>query len=563
MKLFNIQQTTFDNFDDTIKSYLSKALGSNGNQFSKTNIFSIIFDGIKGVMQNAMFYIEDALTEQNIKTAFRKQSVYSLAKTSGYDPYYGAAAVGTIFASYTVNNGLVSGASKIYINDGTVIRNSITGVNYVISIPTGHYVVDLANPITKHQFKIVQGSWNTAQFSATGEALEAFHITAGAMYDRDYLTVTVDGKQYTQAACLYDMKPGGNEYVVSTGYDNTFDIIFGNDNFGTQLKNGQTVIVKYITHLGESGNIYKNAEPLFKFASTCYDSFGNDVNPNDYIKLSMDSQISGGTNSDTIENVKMMVGYNSRSLVIASPENFKLFLSRFSFIGHNNIWTNPNSLNVIISCLANYKHQLNNYSDYLNIKDSDILLSEEQKSMIIDTFANSNKTFAGINIKFMDPKIYKYAAICYIKIDSPYNKESVKESVKEILSNMFVNMDDNVLFIPKSDVIKTVLDNNSSIVSFDISFISESNETAYRNGYYYKYELRHINNSEEYMPVKYMYDSSKALGLDDYGNIVVDTEMDVPLLHGGFKYYPDKSKQYSIGETEDILMEDAIQFFFI
>ena len=63
-----------------------------------------IFDGIKGVMQNIMFYIEDALTEQNIYTATRKKSIYSLAKISGFEANYGNAAGGVLIAKLKVSS---------------------------------------------------------------------------------------------------------------------------------------------------------------------------------------------------------------------------------------------------------------------------------------------------------------------------------------------------------------------------------------------------------------------------------------------------------------------------
>ena len=69
MKLFNLMQTAYQNFDTTVNNYLSKVMNSLGMAGTHSQIFKLIFDGIKGVMQNAMFYIEDALTEQNIFTA--------------------------------------------------------------------------------------------------------------------------------------------------------------------------------------------------------------------------------------------------------------------------------------------------------------------------------------------------------------------------------------------------------------------------------------------------------------------------------------------------------------
>ena len=115
MKLFKVIDTSFEYFDNTIKTFLSKYLGSIGASYTNTQIFGLIFNGIKSVMQNVMFYIEDAFTEQNILTATRKTSVYGLAKLSGYEPYYGSAATGTLIAKTNISN-----ASALGINRTTI-----------------------------------------------------------------------------------------------------------------------------------------------------------------------------------------------------------------------------------------------------------------------------------------------------------------------------------------------------------------------------------------------------------------------------------------------------------
>ena len=74
MNLFKKIETMFNNYDMTIRSYLSKTFANLGLQYTHSQIFGVIFDGVKGVMQNALFYIEDALNEQNIFKATRKQS---------------------------------------------------------------------------------------------------------------------------------------------------------------------------------------------------------------------------------------------------------------------------------------------------------------------------------------------------------------------------------------------------------------------------------------------------------------------------------------------------------
>ena len=120
MRLFNIMATAFDNFDRSIQTFLSKTFNNLGLNYSHSQIFGVIFDGMKGIMQNIMFYIEDAFTEQNIYTATRKKSIYSLAKISGYEPYYGSAATGVVLGNLIINNGVT--ASKLVISNNNFIR---------------------------------------------------------------------------------------------------------------------------------------------------------------------------------------------------------------------------------------------------------------------------------------------------------------------------------------------------------------------------------------------------------------------------------------------------------
>ena len=171
MKLFNTIDTSFDNFDNTVKRYLTKALNSLGIEYSNTQIFGIIFNGMKGIMQNIMFYIEDAFTEQNVFKAIRKQSVYSLAKISGYEAYYGSTASGVLLGKLQLNNGLSSMTTKVFIPNYTKVINSNSGLIYTIILPTDYYIFDVSKPLITHQFKIVQGVLTNHKYTALGTSL--------------------------------------------------------------------------------------------------------------------------------------------------------------------------------------------------------------------------------------------------------------------------------------------------------------------------------------------------------------------------------------------------------
>lgn len=555
-------QTKFDNFDASVRTYLSKIFNQLGESYSQSKIFGIIFDGVKGIMQNILFYIEDALTEQNIFKATRKQSVYSLAKISGYEASYGSAATGILLGKMKRNNEFSNSLSKIYIKNGTQILNRATGITYSLYIPTEFYVFDVFKPLMTHEFKIIQGIMQNANYVATGRPLETIHIYSTDLFDKNYITVTVDGEKWTQVGNIYDMSEDSKEYMISIGFDNTFDVTFGNGVHGKQLREGQTIIIKYLLHSGTYGNIQPSESSDFVFAEMSYDSLGNGVNANDYMQLSVRTCISGGVNSDSIDFIRSTIGSNSRSNVIASEDNFNLFFKKFSFIGMSNCWSEPNSMTVTATCLSDAIKSIKNIDDYYNLDTSKLLLDDSQKIMIQETLENSKKAFAGITLNFKDPIIRKFAVMVYVKVDNDYNKELVSNKIKESFAKYFINLKQNQQFISKSDIIQTLMNDIENIVSIDFDFISDLNETAYYNGYYNKYELVFVNGRYTYVEKKIMYEKNSNIGLDIMGNISLDSKLEIPFLHGGFNYYPNKSDNDKNAKNTMIKI-DAVSVFFV
>ena len=560
MKLFKVIETSFENFDNTVRSYLTKALGAAGYQYSYSQIFGVIFEGVKSIMQNAMFYIEDALTEQNIQTAYRKSSIFSLAKISGYEPYYGSAATGILNCDVSITNQESIETNKVYIKNGSTVINNETGVQYIIKLPTDFIVIDLTKPLITTQFKIVQGQLKTGGYVSSGEALETLHIVTGGLYDRDYIEVFVDGEKYSPVECLYDMTPDSKEYVISSGYENELDIMFGNGIYGKQLNAGQSITVKYIIHAGVSGNIGLNDNVDFVFNKSVYDANGKVVKNVDFLNLYLASSITGGAESDSVENIRNMVGYNSRSLVLASENNFRYYLSRFSFIGQSNIWCDNNSLEINIACISNFKDNLHTADDFFNAyTNKKLLLDNRQKQMVIDSINNSNKTFAGVKVKFIDPIIYKYAFIFYIKLKEDYDKNSIKGFISDALANYFIYLPSNVSFIAKSDIIKYILEHVNYIESLDLTIVSDADEIAYKNGFYYKYEVTNVNGNQKYIKVKKIYDNTKSLGLDEYGNIQLDGKIEIPVVSNSVHYITERNNK----KVKSSTMLDAVQCIFI
>jgi hypothetical protein len=553
MRLFNILSTSFENFDETMKSFLNKVFGKEGQEYSKANIFSVVFEGIKGVMQNMMFYIEDAITEQNVFTATRKKSVYSLAKISGYDPWYGSAATGTVLISSKITNGTGTASSKILIPNYTTLQDKSSGTVYTLMLSNDYIMLDLNLPLTSYDVKFVEGSWRTATAVAEGNAMETLTIAPHGLFDKNYLDVYVNGEKWSATGCVYDMSEDSKEYVVTSNFDGNILLVFGDGVYGRKLSEGDNVSIMFINHNGSTGNMKITDTPDLEFKDNIVDSLGNSLDGNELLNITLSNNASGGTDSDSISFVRNMIGYNSRSLVLASEDNFKMFLNRFSFIGPFNIVTYEDSLNLTVVAFSNLLQNIESVSDYYTVEEKNLLLSDYQKSVIKKSLSNSNKTFGGVSIQFVDPIIRNYSMCCYIKVDNDYEKYVVKQSISKVIGNYFLNLGTNIQYIAKSDIIKEVTDNVSNISGFDFDFISEADEIARKNGYWYKKELHKTGDTAKYVDVRQIYDKTDMIGLDEVGNIRLNTKLEMPLLHKCTMYYDDDSQA----------IVDSIQYFFV
>ena len=291
------------------------------------------------------------------------------------------------------------------------------------------------------------------------------------------------------------MTEDDNEYVCTIVYDNTFDIMFWDGVNGKRLKKGDTIVLEYLKHNGVMGNILPEEDTDFSFVDKGFDAFGNSIDINTYMKIYVKSCISGGTNSDSIEFIRNMIGTNSRSLVLASEDNFKLFFKRFSFIGYVNCWSEQNSMYIIATCLRNLSSYLNNVDSYFTIDDNSLLLTSQEKTMILNTLENSKKSFAGITLKFQDPIIRKFAIICYVKVDNVYDQDYVKSEIKNQLATYFMKSITNTQFIAKAKLIELLTTSIKQIKAIEMNIYSDMAEQAYYNSYYYRYSFRLINGS--------------------------------------------------------------------
>ncbi len=539
MKIFNAIDLNYGQYARSVKNYLSKTFSDFGSKYSNSTVFGQIITVLESTVQNIMLYIEDAFTEQNKYTATRKKSIYGLAQLTGYNPSLGKSAGMQVRLTYTPTN--VNNLNIVIDNHTPIVCNQ-NGMTYQLILPQDAIVMSVDKDNSSKYIYAVEGDFETQSFASEGGKLYTQHINFTGDIDEDYIEVYVNNEKWDRAASLYDMVPDGKQWFYRTSIVNGIILSFGNDVYGRSLKAGDEVSVTYLKHAGEYGNINTSEETKFAFINPLKDISGEEVDGNAIFNISLASQdcVTSGTFSESMEQVKQMIGYNSRSLVLATPENYKSFINRFSFCGYNRTWSETGSLVVNSIIMKNYKSQLSDGLDYFNLTEQDLILTDKQKESIKSCITNSGRQLAGVTYNIFDPDIKKYALYLYIKLKSgSYDQDYVSERIRKCIGEFFSDLTQDD-YIPKSDIIQLIKNNIDEVDGVNCYFISEENEKALINKKYTETASTFnpsTNTYDKTVETVYIYDGEDpGLGLDAHGNIYLSNPEQYPVLMGGWSY---------------------------
>lgn len=557
MKLFSLLQMKYVQFENAIKTYLAETLSKHGVTYGNNTIFGQLMQVLTAASQNIMLYIEDALVEQNKYTAQRKKSIYGLAAQSGYSPSLGKAASVELSVTYIPSN--VS-ELNVLIKNHESLTCTQNGMKYHIILPQESITMSLEKDSSSRFLTAVQGNFEKQTFVSTGGKYYTIHVDYLGNLDDNYIQVKVNNELWEKKDSFYDMMSNAKQWIYKVSPVGGIDIIFGNGAHGMALVNEDYIEVSYLLHDGELGNIYPG-EVYFVFNDNLTDLNGSEIDGNtvfNVVPATTDS-VTSGTNSETVEQVQMMIGTNSRSLVLASPENYNSILSRFSFCGYNRTWSESGSLIVNSLIMKNYKALLNSKTTYFDLRPEDFKLSNEQKSSILNFINNSGMQLAGVKYNIFDPEICKYAMYIYVKLKkNDMDRERIIRKIKDSVSEFFSNIKSDI-FIPKSDITHLLKSEISEIDGVNVYFLSEKNERAIQEKHYtitdYKYNFGQ-NVYEKITKTVYLYDGENPnLGLDAHGNIYLNSDEQFPVLMGGWDYLNNQGQEVHITDPLIIIFE--------
>ena len=354
------------------------------NVFTPASPFGQLLSVISNIAELIFTYISHTAEELNIRTAQNIESIQGLAQLTGHEAYRGGSAYGVIGVKLNTNNNFegnhitIKNFSKFTIND--------TGCTYFMNLPTDSFKLSVGGSFVSIPF--MQGVIESQTFTSNGTALQSFNPVVKGMTDHNNVAVRVNGKEWRKVDSLYDMpaydvdNPESSEcFVVKTSPTIGISIFFGNNSFGQIPPSGAIIEIIYIKTEGFSGN--SNSTGLtYNFIDMGIDESGYGVDLNEVLIVETIAPPMMGTNFEDPEFTKAIAPKASKSFVLATPENYVNFLSKYnqySFIyayhTKNDDYIYDDNV-IYLKVIPNIKKKLSSSEDYFEIPTSEFVLDK-------------------------------------------------------------------------------------------------------------------------------------------------------------------------------------------
>jgi hypothetical protein len=483
-KFFSLSRIKLSEIFTDTYNYLRNVYKSSDVLFSSASPWGQILSVINRLFGMNLYYIEDSITELNINSASRPNSIFGLARLAGHEPTRAMASTGILSLQY---NGTTDGLiSDIIIPNYIRIKCTENNLSYIGVFGNDSIKISVNKPIVdKVQFRVYQGRVESQQFTGTGEALQSYecNMREGDWIDNNYVNVYVNGDKFKIVSSLYDMSLQEKACIVRTGLTSGIDIFFGNESFGYIPELGSEIFVEYLVTEGSLGDVSKSNLISFKFEDMGYDQSSLEVDLNTFFNLKMVTSIDMGTIPESVELTKIIAPATSRSMVLAQTTNYEVFFEKMQLFSYIKIYTEYNIFdpyvdNIIYMLLVPdlTKRVLSN-EDYFSLPIERFQLTNYEKYNLYQRIEKSGEKIFGTVPYFVDPIFKKYGMNIYLKIWSGSDVTQTKKIVQNSVSTYLLNFR-RIDYVPKSDLI-SIIEGISQVDSVAIDFFSEDVETLF------------------------------------------------------------------------------------
>lgn len=520
-----------DLLQDTLE-IIQKRYNQANQLFTVASAWGQILFVLQNLSQLILYFIEDSITELDIRKASRDSSVYGLAALAGHNASRSTAARGQVEIIWNGTDATTVGGGAILIPRFAQIKFSNGGTTYVLNFPQDYTRINLSSS-SKVSCEIIEGTIKRSTFTGNGRILQSYNVSdrITSSIDNFEVKVFVDSDEWKVYDSLYDIPFNSEAVLVKTGISTGIDVIFGNGNFGKIPPVGSTIQVQYLETVGSGGNI-SSLDPgriSFEFSDDGTDAFGNSVSLQEYLKLNCTVAPQLGTDRESIELTRILAPKTSRSFVLANPDNYITYFEKFgifsiieAFSTFDDQYLDDDNI-IYVLLVPDITQKLRTNETYFDIAESEFKLTEFQKNRLLQVIEDSGQKIVTTEVKILDPKLSRYVLNILITVFEGYDPDTIKGQIIDSISDYFIGIRRRDK-IPRSDLI-AIIESIAGVDSVTLFFISEKNELYAKS----------VENLPDTDPKKKI-----VLGLDDFGDIIFDKD-EIVILTGGWS---DKAGLY-------------------
>lgn len=594
-----LSEITFRKLYNQLTYKLKKLYNRNNSSFSLASPFGHTLTAITDLFGVNMAYNNHIRRQFDLNDPLNQdtKTIRSLVKVGQYNPNRANAATGTLKMKTKAGvdvNGDVKGG-KIVFTNRQKLKNEKNNLEYVLDLNTPDLTFTLSNQ-TPIVINIIQGRWETKQFTGKGEINQSFSINTpnGKDIDNFRYYVYVNDELWSPRKHKFDLLPEEKSFVGMTGFSGGLDVVFGNGEEGAIPPFGSIIRIEFLLTDGSAGNVIDPQLNEFKFVDMPKDFYGDDIDTESVFDIDVETNINFGTDGDSADFLRKILPYASSNFVLAGPDQYKFFLQRmglFSIIDVystrradtslvNDIYKLAKANTDMLNKLSNddnsstlrqlVSQNLKQISDlrklllseggdnvvniflipdiriyygqakdtnYFNISTGAFTLDSDEKSRILDYLSKEGIQTILNEVKIQDPVIKRYATNVTMRLFDDAVEDNVNNAIINAVSEYFITLSRRDR-IPPSDLVR-IIDGIDGVDSVTVDFVSDANEQYHMEFLIKAEEFKKRNGraplgSEITMSDGVKYDETRTIGLDPIlGDILIE-KTDLPIIRGGF-----------------------------
>lgn len=308
MSLVNVASLDFNDIRESIKSFLRADGRFTDYDFDGSN-FSILIDTLAYNTYISSYNANMLTNEVFLDGATLRENVVSLARNLGYLPrsvrasrakisfFVNLSQFTTNPISITLRKGIVATSTAFYSNS-----------NYIYSIPDD-ITVPVSNGIaTFEDIEIFEGSYIEDNFTVDSLNKSQRFILNNENIDTSLIRVTVKESKSSNISRVYKfadnlslVSPTDDVFFLNEIEDQRYELIFGDNTFGSKLNDNNFILVSYVTTNGSIANGIN----AFSFSGRLIDNNGSAIVVDEPLLTTIESA-GYGADIESIASIKKL-----------------------------------------------------------------------------------------------------------------------------------------------------------------------------------------------------------------------------------------------------------------